>query len=325
MTERTMSAPPSPLPLCVHTAVGRSVGPLSNFFLQKRKGGKPHSLAGWLPPMLPGNCWSKSHSIGPARQLLWLRPRLDGEFKLRPSQIWIAMACTTMLTFYPLCCFPPFCIRISLEKNYASPGFMIPASPIIYRVTTERAGPRLRVTIFYQLMPILGSKVKTGKLHLQNRRKNSGASLFPPSHPLNEAEGAIDTRAPQRTPTSSRQIPLQTRTLHRATSCMPRSCLQADTRHITQRDRKEGSRTFEGQLRMLSAACLVVVASVLQGRRPTDRRPRQVCPFARSSVSQLVPPSMDNGNGPFTHMLCSCSPRDDALVNCSHLAFIEIN
>ena len=151
------------------------------------------------------------------------------------------------------------------------------------------------------------------------------ASLFPPSHPLNEAEGAIDTRALQRTPKSSRQIPLQTRSILRATSCMPRSCLQADTRHITQRDRKEGSRTFEGQLRMLSAACLVVVASVLQGRRPTDRRPRQVCPFARSSVSQLVPPSMDNGNGPFTHMLCSCSPRDDALVNCSHLAFIEIN
>ena len=72
--------------------------------------------------MLPGNCWSKSHSIGPARRLLWLRPRLDGEFKLRPSQIWIAMACTTMFTFYPLCCFPPLCIRISLGKNYASPG-----------------------------------------------------------------------------------------------------------------------------------------------------------------------------------------------------------
>ena len=170
---------------------------------------------------------------------------------------------------------------------------MIPASPIIYRVTTERAGPRLRVTIFYQLMPILGSKVKTGKLHLQNRRKNSGASLFPPSHPLNEAEGAIDTRAPQRTPTSSRQIPLQTRTLHRATSCMPRSCLQADTRHITQRDRKEGSRTFEGQLRMLSARRLPCCGGKCASRPPTDRPTPTPSVSFRSFVSQSTCPSLD--------------------------------
>ena len=104
-------------------SVGRSVGPLSNFFLQKRKGGKPHSLADWLPPMFPGNCWSKSHSIGPDRRLLWLRPRLDGEFKLKPSQIWIAMACTTTYLvcyfFIPYAAFHHLsvCIRILLGKK----------------------------------------------------------------------------------------------------------------------------------------------------------------------------------------------------------------
>ena len=178
MTERTRSAPPSPLPLCVHTAaVGRSVGPLSNFFLQKRKGGKPHSLAGWLPPMLPGNCWSKSHSIGPARRLLWLRPRLDGEFKLKPSQIWVAMACDTMLSFLSLMLLSTSLYsHIAWKKiRIASPGLttrLFYDSRLSHNLQSYHGEGRATITRYnfgvYQLMPILGSKVKTGKLHLQN-------------------------------------------------------------------------------------------------------------------------------------------------------------
>ena len=76
---------------------------------------------------------------------------------------------------------------------------------------------------------------------------------------------------------------------------------------------------------MLSAACLVVVASVLQGRRPTDAHAKCVLSLVRQSVNLSVPRWTMAMAHLRTHMLCSYSPRDDDALVTATLHVVSFN